>query len=110
MGSASTAQLSKMIASAGVVVFSKTTCGFCMRVKQLLAELQVANVQVYELNQMKEGAELQNELARLTGQRTVPNVFIDGNHVGGYDKVSALHRQGALMPLLESASAFAVAE
>jgi len=41
----------------------------------------------------------------LTGQRTVPNVFIGGKHIGGNDKTQDLHRKGDLVPLLKAVGA-----
>ena len=48
-----------------------------------------------------EGAALQAVLEDMTGQRTVPNVFIRGEHVGGCDDTMRLQQEGALAPLLE---------
>uniref|UniRef100_A0A6N2MJ69 Uncharacterized protein n=1 Tax=Salix viminalis TaxID=40686 RepID=A0A6N2MJ69_SALVM len=44
-----------------------------------------------------------------TGQRTVPNVFIGGNHIGGCDQTTGLHQEGKLVPLLTDAGAVAKA-
>lgn len=41
----------------------------------------------------------------MTNQRTVPNVFIGGKHVGGNDATQALHREGKLMAMLQAAGA-----
>jgi len=41
-----------------------------------------------------------DEMIERTGLRTVPQIFIDGAHIGGYDKLSALDRKGELAPLL----------
>jgi glutaredoxin 3 len=42
-------------------------------------------------------------LLSATGQRTVPQIFIDGRSIGGYDELSALHRRGQLLPMLAEA-------
>ena len=52
-----------------------------------------------------DGADMQSALAQLTNQRTVPNVFIGGKHVGGNDVTQGLHRDGKLMPMLKAVSA-----
>ncbi|CAI0456174.1 unnamed protein product [Linum tenue] len=54
-----------------------------------------------------DGAEIQAALAQLTGQRTVPNVFIGGKHIGGCDDTMALNKSGKLVPLLTEAGAIA---
>ncbi|KAK4760308.1 hypothetical protein SAY87_005201 [Trapa incisa] len=87
-----------------VVVFSKTYCPFCVEVKKLLSGLG-ADYKAIELDKEKDGGEVQAALAQWTGQRTVPNVFIGGNHIGGCDDTTALHNQGKLVPLLTQAGA-----
>ncbi|MBA0564271.1 hypothetical protein Golob_009224, partial [Gossypium lobatum] len=73
-----------IVSSTPVVVFSKTYCGYCNRVKQLFAQLK-ASYKAIELDQESDGGEMQAALAEWTEQRTVPNVFIAGTHIGGCD-------------------------
>ncbi|PQP99520.1 glutaredoxin [Prunus yedoensis var. nudiflora] len=80
-----------------VVVFSKTYCGYCKRVKQLLTQLG-ATYKVIELDEGTDGDETQAALAEWTGQRTVPNVFIGGKHIGGCDSVLEKHQAGLFCP------------
>ncbi|XAR51887.1 Thioredoxin-disulfide reductase [Bertholletia excelsa] len=94
----------EIAASNPVVVFSKTTCPFCVRVKKLLTELGAA-YKAIELDSESDGREIQAALAEWTGQRTVPNVFIGGNHIGGCDTTTAMHKEGKLIPLLTEAGA-----
>ncbi|KAK3033043.1 hypothetical protein RJ639_035669 [Escallonia herrerae] len=54
-----------------------------------------------------DGSDLQSALAELSGQRTVPNVFIGGKHIGGCDKTTAMYKAGQLVPLLTEAGAIA---
>ncbi|PKU85776.1 Glutaredoxin-C6 [Dendrobium catenatum] len=54
-----------------------------------------------------DGSEIQAALAQWTGQRTVPNVFISGNHIGGCDNVMEKHNGGKLVPLLTESGALA---
>jgi glutaredoxin 3 len=68
-----------------VVVFSKTYCPYCTATKELFSSLGVKYA-VHELDKMEDGAELQNALFRITGQRSVPNVFVKGSHMGGNDE------------------------
>ncbi|XP_039790503.1 glutaredoxin-C4, chloroplastic-like isoform X2 [Panicum virgatum] len=86
----------EIVASSPVVVFSKTYCPFCTRVKQLLAQLG-ANYKAVELDV--------ETLAEWTGQRTVPNVFVKGERIGGCDATMAMHNGGKLVPLLTEAGA-----
>ncbi len=57
---------------------------------------------IIELDTMSNGSDIQAALAEFTGQRTVPNVFIKGKHVGGNDKTQAAHKSGELQKLLSS--------
>ncbi|XP_028772310.1 glutaredoxin [Neltuma alba] len=98
----------EIVSSNPVVVFSKSYCPFCVDVKKLLTKLG-ANYKVIELDSESDGSEIQSALAEWTGQRTVPNVFIGGNHIGGCDSTTALHNQGKLVSLLTSAGALAAA-
>mmetsp|Transcript_7704 Transcript_7704/g.11551 ORF Transcript_7704/g.11551 Transcript_7704/m.11551 type:complete len:136 (+) Transcript_7704:77-484(+) len=83
------------IAAHDVVVFSKSSCPFCKQTKALLEDLKV-EATVYELNQMDDGADIQNALLDLSGQRTVPNVFVKGEHIGGNSDVQAAAKAGTL--------------
>ncbi|KAK9925328.1 hypothetical protein M0R45_033655 [Rubus argutus] len=96
----------ELVSSNSVVVFSKSYCPYCVTVKQLFSQLG-ANFKAIELDQESDGSQLQSALAEWTGQRTVPNVFIGGNHIGGCDATTALHKEGNLVPLLTQAGAVA---
>ncbi|KAK4394717.1 Glutaredoxin [Sesamum angolense] len=98
------AKAKQLVSSNPVVVFSKTYCGYCNKVKQLFSQLKVT-YKVIELDEESDGDEVQTALAEWTGQRTVPNVFINGKHIGGSDAVVAKHQQGELVSLLAEADA-----
>jgi glutaredoxin 3 len=85
-----------------LVVFSKSYCPYCRKVKELLKSLG-ANAKVIEVDQEKDGGELQAALGEISGQQTVPNVFIGGQHVGGCDATVAANNKGTLVPLLKDA-------
>ena len=51
----------------------------------------LSNFQVYELDVEPDGDDIQNALASWTGQRSVPNVFVGGKHIGGSDGKASLH-------------------
>lgn len=65
-------------------MYSKTYCPYCTEVKSLFTRLGV-DAKVVELDNLADGADVQAGLASLTGRRTVPQVFIGGQHVGGCD-------------------------
>ncbi|WCJ21026.1 Glutaredoxin [Euphorbia peplus] len=94
----------ELVASNPVVVYSKTFCPYCVSVKKLFDQLGAKYVAV-ELNSQNDGDEIQSALAEWTGQRTVPNVFIGGKHIGGCDSTTNMHKQGKLVPLLTEAGA-----
>lgn len=74
--------VSEWIKTNDVMVFSKTTCPFCTKLKKAFNAKRIEFVSV-ELNTLgDEGPKIQEELAKQTGQKTVPNVFIRGKHIG----------------------------
>jgi glutaredoxin 3 len=85
-----------------VVVFSKSYCGYSRRAKSLLMEHDIA-FSVLELDQAKTGAAMQSLLKDASGQRTVPNVFVDGEHVGGSSELQGEWNSGAFQKRLEKA-------
>mmetsp|Transcript_36579 Transcript_36579/g.85508 ORF Transcript_36579/g.85508 Transcript_36579/m.85508 type:complete len:103 (-) Transcript_36579:232-540(-) len=93
------------ISSNPVVVFSKTYCPFCTKAKRSLSNVGCTNYKLVELDQMDNGPTIQSGLASLTGQRTVPNVFIGGKSIGGGDDTAALERSGELKTMLQAAGA-----
>lgn len=96
----------EIVASNPVTVFSKTYCPYCVQVKRLLTKLG-ASFKAVELDTESDGSEVQAALFQFTGQRTVPNVFIGGKHIGGCDATVALNGKGGLVPLLAEAGAIA---
>ena len=87
------------IAANDVVVFSKSSCPFCKRTKALFDGKKI-EYKAIELNQIDNGQEIQDALLELTGQRTVPNVFIKGEHLGGNDDTQAAAASGKLDEML----------
>lgn len=71
-----------MVRENDVMVFSKSTCPFCNKLKAAfdLSRVDYASVEIDTLGQL--GVDMQKELLEKTGQKTVPNVFIKGNHIG----------------------------
>ena len=85
--------------SAKVVVYSTSVCPYCVRAKQLLERKGVA---YDEINLSTEAPEVRLELMQRTNHRTVPQIFINDQFIGGFDQLYALEREGKLDPLLVS--------
>ena len=82
-----------------VVIFSKTSCPFCKTAKALFQKLG-HDIFALELDVSEEGSAMQQVLLELTSQRTVPNIFVRGKHIGGNDKAHSLAASGELQRLL----------
>tara|TARA_B110000037_G_scaffold104480_1_gene121649 strand:+ start:2171 stop:2572 length:402 start_codon:yes stop_codon:yes gene_type:complete len=84
-----------------ISVFSKTTCGFCSKAKTLLEnEYPTTTVQFIDIDNMEQGMSIGMELRQKTGQTTVPNIFVFGKHIGGYNELKQLHDHGTLRKLI----------
>jgi glutaredoxin 3 len=82
---------------AQVEIYTKAFCGYCARAKALLDRKGVA-FDEYDITMG--GAKRKEMLERSNGGVTVPQIFIDGSHVGGSDELAALEREGKLDQLL----------
>ena len=85
-----------------IVVFSKSTCGPCKRVRSLL-DAYTEEAQYVELDARADMSDCQDALEQLTGRRTVPQVFVGGKSIGGSDDAFRKHNCGTLAPALEAA-------
>lgn len=83
---------------AEVVIYTTPYCPYCVRAKQLLARKGTAYTEV----DVSDDPEQRALLVRRTGQRTVPQIFINEQPIGGCDDLHALERAGRLDPLLAS--------
>jgi len=83
--------------SAKVEIYSSPFCGFCHAAKRLLSS---KNVNFVEIDVSRNPGLRQKMMARANGRHTVPQIFIDDQHVGGFDDLYALERRGKLDPLL----------
>jgi glutaredoxin 3 len=86
---------------AKVEIYTKFLCPYCSRAKSLL---QSKGVEVTEYDITMGGPKRQEMLQRAPGRSTVPQIFIDGRHIGGSDDLAALDRAGGLDPLLAGAT------
>ncbi|MFG5384291.1 MULTISPECIES: glutaredoxin 3 [unclassified Yoonia] len=80
-----------------VEIYTKPTCGFCFMAKRLLKSKGVSFAEVNISAQPERRAEM---IQRANGGSTVPQIFIDGKHVGGCDDLMALERGGKLDAML----------
>ena len=91
----------KAIAENRVMVFSKSYCPFCTKAKRALESvLPRSKIGVMELEQRSDCAAIQDYLLSITGGRSVPRVFIDGEFIGGGDETDAMVRSGKMEALL----------
>jgi len=79
-----------------VVIYTTNYCPFCTRAKALLRSKDID----FEEIDVTHDERLQEEVRRLSGRRTVPQIFIDGKSVGGYDDIKELDAAGKLDSLL----------
>lgn len=82
---------------AKIEIYTKAFCGYCARAKSLL-DSKGADYEEFDITMG--GPKRQEMLARAPGRTTVPQIFIDGRHIGGSDDLAALERAGKLDPLL----------
>lgn len=92
--------VNKEVAANDVVIFSKSYCPFCKTTKALFADELKVDATVFELDNMDNGAEIQAALLDRTGQKTVPSVFIKGEHIGGSDDTAAANKDGKIKEML----------
>ncbi|WP_417626570.1 glutaredoxin 3 [Pararhodobacter aggregans] len=82
---------------ANVEIYTSPFCGYCHAAKRLLKHKGASFTEIDVLEHPDRKAEMVN---RAKGGRTVPQIFIDGKHIGGSDDLHALDRRGGLDPLL----------
>lgn len=81
-----------------VVIYTQPFCGYCTAAKRLLSRKGAAFAEIDVMAEAGRRAEMMER----SGRRTVPQIFIDGRHVGGYDDLRALDESGELDRLLAS--------
>lgn len=85
--------------SARVLMYTTAVCPYCVRAKQLLKARGVTEIEEVRVDL---DPERRDEMMQKTQRRTVPQIFIGDNHVGGCDDLHALDAAGKLKPLLEA--------
>jgi glutaredoxin 3 len=84
---------------APVTIYTTGWCGFCMQAKALLARKGIAFREI----DVGDGPALRDEMVARSGRRTVPQVFIGDEYLGGFDELIKAERSGELDRLLEVA-------
>lgn len=83
---------------AQVLMYCTAVCPYCVRAEQLLRGKGVAEIEKIRVDLDPAAREA---MMTRTGRRTVPQIYIDETHVGGFDDLAALDRAGGLEPLLK---------
>mmetsp|Transcript_28436 Transcript_28436/g.111518 ORF Transcript_28436/g.111518 Transcript_28436/m.111518 type:complete len:124 (-) Transcript_28436:86-457(-) len=99
--------IERLVNENAVVIFSKSYCPYCTMAKQEISAVRDVpgfnGAVVFEIDRMRDGNRIQQALAKKTGRRTVPNVFVNGKSVGGGDDVVRLSRTHKLSPMIRDA-------
>lgn len=83
-----------------VMIFSWSWCPFCKKARELLDDAGV-EYETIKIDRQDDNVNLQNALVYKTGYRKVPNIFIDGQHIGGHDSLKAALESGKLKEMLD---------
>jgi len=81
---------------AKVEIYTTRFCPYCIAAKQLLDTKHVS----YEEKRVDDDPDERRRLAQVTGQKTVPQIFVDGRPLGGFSDIAALDREGKLDAIL----------
>ena len=82
---------------AKVMMYATGVCPFCVMAERLLRSKGVSDIEKVRVDLEPKR---RDEMVERTGRRTVPQIYVDDRHVGGYDDLAALDRAGGLDPLL----------
>ena len=83
-----------------VKIYTTGSCPYCIQAKALLKQRGVTELHEVRVDQLPGERDI---MMKITGRRTVPQIFIGATHVGGCDDLVALDARGGLMPLLGAA-------
>lgn len=84
--------------TAHVLMYSSGVCPYCTMAERLLKSKGVEDIEKIRIDLDPQQRDL---MMQKTGRRTVPQIYIGDTHVGGFDDLSALDKQGKLEPLLQ---------
>jgi glutaredoxin 3 len=80
-----------------IIMYSSTVCPYCINAERLLKSKGVTEIEKINVDA---APELRQQMMEKTGRRTVPQIYIDDRHIGGFDDLRALDLAGGLDPLL----------
>lgn len=80
-----------------VLMYTSAVCPYCINAERLLRNKGVNEIEKIRIDLQPE---LRQEMMEKTGRRTVPQIYIDERHIGGFDDLRALDLAGELDPLL----------
>ena len=80
-----------------ITMYTTAICPYCIQAERYLKAKGVADIDYVRVDL---DPALRQAMMQRTGRRTVPQIFIDAFHVGGYEDLVALDRAGGLEPLL----------
>ena len=80
-----------------IIIYSSYNCGYCNLAKKLLDQKQI---KYQEINIQDDPSQRDIMLERANGKRTVPQIFVNDHHVGGFDELNKLVQKGELDSLL----------
>jgi glutaredoxin 3 len=81
-----------------VTIYTGPLCNFCDAAKRLLAR---NNAEYKEINIATTDGAMDEMIKKANGRRTVPQIFFDEQHIGGYDDIRALEKENKLQNLLK---------
>ena len=81
-----------------VTIYTSPLCNFCDAAKRLLAR---NNAEYKEINIATTDGAMDEMIKKANGRRTVPQIFFDEQHIGGYDDIRALEKENKLQDLLK---------
>ncbi|TNV75171.1 hypothetical protein FGO68_gene10928 [Halteria grandinella] len=94
-------RVQEMISQTGkVLVFSKTWCPYCTEAKEVFSSVDV-QYETIELDKVADGDKIQAALHEITGQKTVPNIFVGGTHIGGCSDLKAKIASGKIIEIFD---------
>jgi glutaredoxin 3 len=83
-----------------IIIYTTQTCPYCVRAKGLLKQKGISDIT--EIDVTNSDQLRQEMMSKAGGRRSVPQIFIDGQHIGGFDDMAALDTQGKLDGLLKT--------
>ena len=81
-----------------VTIYTGPLCNYCEAAKKLLAR---NSVEYKEINIATTDGAMDEMITKANGKKTIPQIFFDGQHIGGYDDVRALEKENKLQDLLK---------